>query len=50
MGSDPVVMKSSELMRIGAMPSAEEIKSGKSPLDVDISSLQALQKITALKA
>jgi hypothetical protein len=28
MGRDPVVSKSSELMRVGAMPSGSEIKGG----------------------
>jgi hypothetical protein len=28
MGRDPVVMKCSELMRLGKMPTAEQIKSG----------------------
>jgi len=28
MGNDPVMSKSSELMRLGFMPSAEEIKNG----------------------
>ncbi|KAH8118112.1 flavoprotein [Phellopilus nigrolimitatus] len=44
MQSDPLVTKASELMRLGLMPSAEEIKSGTSPLNVDISSVQSKAK------
>ena len=29
MGNDPLVSKSSELMRLGLMPSGDEIKAGK---------------------
>jgi len=49
MGNDPVVSKSSELMRLGAMPSAQEIKAGADLLQIDISSLQAKQNIVALR-
>ncbi|KAG9088725.1 hypothetical protein FRC06_001902 [Ceratobasidium sp. 370] len=38
MQNDPVVSKSSELMRLKLMPSPSEIRAGKSPLEVDISS------------
>lgn len=38
MQNDPVVSKSSELLRLGLMPSPEELKAGKDPLTVDISS------------
>jgi NADPH-dependent 2,4-dienoyl-CoA reductase/sulfur reductase-like enzyme len=38
MGVDPLMSQSSELIRIGAMPSLSEIKAGKSPLDIDLSS------------
>ncbi|CAK5268625.1 unnamed protein product [Mycena citricolor] len=44
MGSDPVVSASAELIRLGLMPSAEEIKAGKDPLSVDISTISALKK------
>ncbi|KDQ10088.1 hypothetical protein BOTBODRAFT_36515 [Botryobasidium botryosum FD-172 SS1] len=36
MQKDPIVIKSSELLRLGMMPTASEIREGKSPLDVDI--------------
>jgi len=35
MQADPLVAKASELMRLGIMPSAAEIKAGKNPLDVE---------------
>ncbi|KAF7985675.1 hypothetical protein HWV62_2223 [Athelia sp. TMB] len=38
MQNDPVVSKASELLRLGLMPSPEELRAGKSLLDVDISS------------
>jgi NADPH-dependent 2,4-dienoyl-CoA reductase/sulfur reductase-like enzyme/nitrite reductase/ring-hydroxylating ferredoxin subunit len=38
MQNDPVVIKASELLRLGLMPSAEELRGGKNLLDVDISS------------
>ncbi|KAI0261514.1 flavoprotein [Gloeopeniophorella convolvens] len=41
MQNDPVVSQASELLRLGLMPSAEEIKAGKNPLEVDISSAAA---------
>ncbi|KAI0067379.1 flavoprotein [Artomyces pyxidatus] len=41
MQNDPVVSKASELLRLGLMPSADEIKAGKSPLDVDIATQAA---------
>ncbi|KZT42177.1 hypothetical protein SISSUDRAFT_1041805 [Sistotremastrum suecicum HHB10207 ss-3] len=34
---DPIVAQSAELLRLGLMPSVAEIRAGKSPLDVDIS-------------
>ena len=34
MGSDPVVSKSSELLRLGLMPSMEELRTGKVRLSV----------------
>ncbi|KAF8608560.1 FAD/NAD(P)-binding domain-containing protein [Ceratobasidium sp. AG-I] len=37
MQSDPVVSKSSELMRLDLMPTASEIRAGKNPLEIDIS-------------
>lgn len=50
MGSDPVVMKSSELMRLGIMPSAEEIKNGADVLQIDISSSKAKETVEKLKS
>lgn len=41
MQRDPVVSKASELMRLGLMPSAAEIKAGKNLLDVDIQTVAA---------
>ncbi|QRW08078.1 apoptosis-inducing factor 1 [Ceratobasidium sp. AG-Ba] len=38
MQSDPVVSKCAELMRLNKMPSPNEIREGKNPLEVDISS------------
>ena len=49
MGNDPVVMKSSELMRLGIMPSAQEIKEGADVLQVDISSSKAVETVERLK-
>ncbi|EJD06730.1 flavo protein [Fomitiporia mediterranea MF3/22] len=44
MQHDPIVSKASELMRLGVMPSADEIKSGANILGVDISSAQSKAK------
>ncbi|KAI5122548.1 hypothetical protein M0805_005275 [Coniferiporia weirii] len=44
MQSDPVVTKCSELMRLGLMPSAEEIKGGLEPMNVDVSTAQSKAK------
>ncbi len=41
MGVDPLMVQSSELIRIGAMPKLSEIKGGKDPLKVDLSSISA---------
>jgi len=41
MQRDPIVTKSSELLRLGLMPTASEIRAGKSPLDVDIIAVSA---------
>jgi len=38
MQNDPIVSKSAELMRLELMPSASEIRAGKDPLQIDISS------------
>jgi NADPH-dependent 2,4-dienoyl-CoA reductase/sulfur reductase-like enzyme len=45
MQNDPVVSKASELLRLGLMPSPEEIRAGKDLLSVDISSASTLQKV-----
>ncbi|KIK62519.1 hypothetical protein GYMLUDRAFT_41980 [Collybiopsis luxurians FD-317 M1] len=45
MQNDPVVSAASELLRLGLMPSPEEIKAGKDLLTVDISSVNALPKV-----
>ncbi|KAG8746964.1 hypothetical protein FRC10_002763 [Ceratobasidium sp. 414] len=42
MQNDPVVSKSSELMRLKLMPSPSEIRAGKNPLEIDISSTKGL--------
>jgi len=39
MQNDPVVSKASELLRLGAMPSPDELRNGKDILEVDISTL-----------
>lgn len=41
MGVDPLMVQCSELIRINAMPTLSEIKKGKDPLTVDLSSLSA---------
>ncbi|KIK96468.1 hypothetical protein PAXRUDRAFT_825928 [Paxillus rubicundulus Ve08.2h10] len=38
MQNDPVVSKASELLRLGLMPSADEVRAGKNLLDIDIAS------------
>ncbi|KAF5367161.1 hypothetical protein D9758_004001 [Tetrapyrgos nigripes] len=45
MQNDPVVSKSSELLRLGLMPSPEELRGGKDPLTVDMSTVNALQRV-----
>ncbi|KAL0572324.1 Apoptosis-inducing factor 1 [Marasmius crinis-equi] len=45
MQNDPVVSKASELLRLGLMPSPEEVKGGKDILTIDISSASALPKV-----
>ncbi|KAI0648919.1 hypothetical protein C8Q79DRAFT_903656 [Trametes meyenii] len=45
MQKDPIVVKASELLRLGLMPSAAEIKAGKDILSVDISSISAKPKV-----
>ncbi|KAL4062236.1 hypothetical protein V8B97DRAFT_1947463 [Scleroderma yunnanense] len=45
MQNDPVVSKASELLRLGLMPSPEELRAGKNLLDVDISSLSVMTRI-----
>ncbi|KAG9083863.1 hypothetical protein FS749_005679 [Ceratobasidium sp. UAMH 11750] len=42
MQNDPVVSKSSELMRLKLMPSPSEIRAGKNPLEIDISSTKGI--------
>ncbi|KIM40012.1 hypothetical protein M413DRAFT_446902 [Hebeloma cylindrosporum] len=45
MQHDPVVSKASELLRLGLMPSPEEVRNGKDLLSIDISSSSTLQKV-----
>ncbi|CCO29027.1 Putative flavoprotein C26F1,14C [Rhizoctonia solani AG-1 IB] len=45
MQNDPIVSKCSELMRLELMPSASEIRAGKDPLSVDISSSAGSSKL-----
>ncbi|KAI0346178.1 hypothetical protein BDW22DRAFT_1352201 [Trametopsis cervina] len=45
MQRDPVVIKASELLRLGLMPSASEIRSGKNLLDVDIQTVAAKPRV-----
>ncbi|KAJ7352440.1 hypothetical protein DFH08DRAFT_858938 [Mycena albidolilacea] len=47
MQKDPVVSYASELLRLGLMPSPEELRAGKDPLTVDISSVSSLKKVQA---
>jgi apoptosis-inducing factor 3 len=50
MQSDPVAMKASELLRLGLMPSPEEIRAGADLLSVDIASTAAKPKLEAEKS
>ncbi|TDL13960.1 hypothetical protein BD410DRAFT_846467 [Rickenella mellea] len=46
MQSDPIAIKVSELLRLGMMPSAEDIKSGKAnAMNVDMSSVQSKAQV-----
>lgn len=45
MANDPIVSKSSELLRLGLMPSMEELKAGKDVLSVDISTVGSLKRV-----
>ncbi|KAH9481675.1 Apoptosis-inducing factor 1 [Psilocybe cubensis] len=47
MQNDPVVSKASELLRLGLMPSPEEVKAGKDLLSIDISSAGTKSKVTS---
>ncbi|EIW84204.1 flavo protein [Coniophora puteana RWD-64-598 SS2] len=47
MQNDPVVSKCSELMRLGLMPTPEELKNGKDVLAIDLSSSDALPRVTS---
>ncbi|KZT29687.1 hypothetical protein NEOLEDRAFT_1153617 [Neolentinus lepideus HHB14362 ss-1] len=47
MQADPVVSKASELMRLGLMPSAEEVRAGKDLLGIDISTEGARARVGA---
>ncbi|KAG5645532.1 hypothetical protein DXG03_005807 [Asterophora parasitica] len=45
MQNDPVVSKASELLRLGLMPSLEELRDGKDLLSVDISTAKTLKVV-----
>ncbi|PPQ83455.1 hypothetical protein CVT25_007046 [Psilocybe cyanescens] len=47
MQNDPVVSKASELLRLGLMPSPEEVKNGKDLLTIDISSANTKAKVAS---
>jgi len=47
MQNDPVVVKASELLRLGLMPSVEDIKDGKELLSVDISTVSAKARVAS---
>ncbi|KAF8150754.1 flavoprotein [Crassisporium funariophilum] len=47
MQNDPVVSKASELLRLGLMPSPEEVKDGKDLLTIDISSTSTKAKVAS---
>ncbi|TFK72981.1 flavo protein [Pluteus cervinus] len=47
MQNDPVVSKASELLRLGLMPSPNEVRSGKDLLSIDISSSRSLRRVGA---
>ncbi|EPQ52733.1 hypothetical protein GLOTRDRAFT_64447 [Gloeophyllum trabeum ATCC 11539] len=47
MQKDPVVSKASELMRLGLMPSPEEVRAGKDLLGIDISTQGAKARVGA---
>lgn len=45
MQNDPVVSKASELLRLGLMPSPDEIRGGKNLLDIDISCVESKVRV-----
>lgn len=47
MQKDPVVVKASELLRLGLMPSPTEIRAGKDLLSIDLSTVSAKPKVVA---
>ncbi|KAI0787999.1 hypothetical protein C8Q74DRAFT_1255286 [Fomes fomentarius] len=47
MQKDPVVVKASELLRLGLMPSPTEIRAGKDLLSIDLSTVGAKAKVVA---
>jgi NADPH-dependent 2,4-dienoyl-CoA reductase/sulfur reductase-like enzyme/nitrite reductase/ring-hydroxylating ferredoxin subunit len=47
MQNDPVIPKASELLRLGLMPSVEEIKGGKDLLSIDISSSSTQERVAS---
>ncbi|KAF9561966.1 flavoprotein [Agrocybe pediades] len=47
MQNDPVVSKASELLRLGLMPTPDEVKEGKDLLSIDISTTSAKDKISS---
>ncbi|KDR78894.1 hypothetical protein GALMADRAFT_244538 [Galerina marginata CBS 339.88] len=47
MQNDPVVIKASELLRLGLMPSPEEVKAGKDLLSIDISTAVTQGKVAS---
>ncbi|KAI0316418.1 flavoprotein [Amylostereum chailletii] len=46
MQNDPLVMKASELLRLGLMPTADEIRGGKDVLQIDIATSSAIGRLT----
>ncbi|KAI0032524.1 flavoprotein [Vararia minispora EC-137] len=47
MQHDPIVSKAAELFRLGLMPTPDEVRAGKSPLEVDISTESAKARVSA---
>ncbi|EKM78680.1 hypothetical protein AGABI1DRAFT_85596 [Agaricus bisporus var. burnettii JB137-S8] len=47
MQNDPIVTKSSQLLKVGLMPTPEELRAGKDVMSIDISTKDALKNVTS---